>query len=485
MPALEKTPNIGFIRTEVEECLEVWDMVNHCSAGAKKVKEMGELYLPKPDSDNDQGKNDAKYKKFLKRAVFYPVTGRTLHGLNGQVFSKPVDLQLPPALAFLEEDVDGAGISLTQQAKEALSKTLKHGGCGLLTDAPATLADDVVTREDVRLNKYRPKIVVYNRSQIINWRVNTKGGTTQLEMLMLYELAIAADDGYEFKYAPRWREFRLEDGGLVVRLWKKKEGSEGSGQVEFEQVGDDMFPTDVTQNRLQLIPFSFIGATNNDEEVDEAPLAGLASLNIHHYMNSADYEWSTFIAGQPTPVFTGLTDAWVKGHIQGKVRLGSANAVSLPEGATASLLQASPNTMPMEAMVHKEGQMLAIGAKLIESGKVQMTATEKIVDDVSAASVLSTSAKNVGAGYEKAIGFCALFVDGADVGEVLVELNSEFEIAALNAAERAEVVLGWQAGALTFSEMRKVYKQKGIATLSDEEAIAELESQGFSTGELI
>ena len=56
----------------------------------------------------------------------------------------------------------------------------------------------------------------------------------------------------------------------------------------------------------------------------------LAVLNIAHYRNSADYEESCFVTGQPTVWASGLTEAWVEDVLKGELRLGSFGGIPLP-----------------------------------------------------------------------------------------------------------------------------------------------------------
>ena len=65
----------------------------------------------------------------------------------------------------------------------------------------------------------------------------------------------------------------------------------------------------VPLEKLANIPFIFCGALNNSPDVDKSPVYDIAEVNIAHYRNSADYEESCFIAGQATPVLTGLTQS--------------------------------------------------------------------------------------------------------------------------------------------------------------------------------
>ena len=84
------------------------------------------------------------------------------------------------------------------------------------------------------------------------------------------------------------------EGKYRQRLYKfDQKGALLTGQAEevFPQLGS------LDQG---VIPFTFIGATNNDHTIDDAPLLPLAELNIGHFRNSADNEESSFVVGQPT-----------------------------------------------------------------------------------------------------------------------------------------------------------------------------------------
>lgn len=487
---MPSSPNIGFTRKEVVAKLKKWGLVDDCTEGEETIKKKGETYLPKPETNTDPTKNQYQFEKYKLRAVFFPVTGRTLEGLIGQVFSKEIATELPPSLEFLEQDVDGAGTTLEQQAKSTLESTLKHGRGGLLSDFPRVEEGTVVTEADIEAGKFRARVLLYQPAQIINWREQVTGGQTRLSLLVLKEEKDVSEDKFEIKCEPRWRVYEVNEEGVVeVSIWKlqgKEAGGGGSapvaGKNEYELEVEPFLLRDGNQNYLTEIPFTFVGSTNNDSTVDEPPLYPLACLNVAHYRNSADYEQSLFIAGQPTPVFAGLTDDWVKNHIKGQVMLGSQNAVVLPVGGTAELLQAEANTMPMEGMKHKEEQMKAIGAKLIEPGTVQQTATETEIEATSEASILSSVAKNVSAAYKAAFHFCSKFREEVEKDLITVQLNSEFQSLGLNAQERQEVVAAWQAGILSRSEVREVYRKKGIATLSDADAKTEIENDEITFG---
>ena len=127
--------------------------------------------------------------------------------------------------------------------------------------------------------------------------------------------------------------------------------------------------------------------------------------------------------------------------------------------------------------------MVALGAKLVEQATVQRTATEANIETASENSVLANSANNVSAAYEFALTKCAEFV-GAH-GEIVFQLNTDYNLATMDATERAEVVKSWQAGAITFEEMRTVQKRAGIAYEDDAKAKEQIAQDSASAMGLV
>jgi len=442
-------PNVAFIRNELKNKLASYYLIRDCIEGEQKIKAGKTKYLPMPNASDTSIENQTRYKAYVERAVFYNVTQRTLEGLVGQVFAKPAEIEISPILDTVKDDANGSGISLEQVAKRALSLNVSFGRAGVLVDYPAT--DTPASRADIINGDIRPTIETYNPWDIINWRTIARGAKEILSLVVLHEDFVYSDDGFEMKTGEQWRVLRLEnDLTYKVEVWRK-------GEADFSIV-EQYYPKDSTGNYIREIPFTFIGSKNNDSEIDEAPLYSIASLNIAHYRNSADYEESCFMVGQPTPIFTGLTEAWVKNVLDGVIALGSRGSIPLPVGASASLLQAEPNSMPMEAMTAKERQMVALGAKLVEQAQVQRTATEAGLENASESSILASCTNNVSAAIKWALEWCGVFVGNFE--PVIFKLNSEFNVnvydAQIAVAKQGEVSLGLTAKADYRSWLRKV-----------------------------
>ena len=450
-------------RRELRDREQDYKQIADCVAGERTVKKGRTKYLPMPNADDESPENVARYDAYLKRAVFYNVTQRTLSGMVGEVFSRDPVVEMPTSLDVMGEDADGSGLTLTQLAKRAVRYTLSMGRAGVLADYPHV--EEGISRADVESGDIQPTLTIYSALDVINWRTIKKKAKTYLTLVVLREMYDDEDDGFAVTQKEQFRVLRLTDGVYTVEIYR-------DGAVFMEAVA----PTDADGKTFDYIPFTFIGSENNDAEIDHPPMYDLSSLNVAHYRNSADYEEGVYMVGQPTPVFAGLTEEWVKNVMDGQVRLGSRGGVMLPDGGSAQLLQMEANTAAFEAMEHKEKQMVALGAKLVEQKQVQRTATEADLESASETSVLADVAKNVSAALKFGIEICARFAGDADA-EIVYDLNTDYRIARMTPQERAQLISEWQQGAVTFSEMRAGLRKAGAATLDDDEAKDEIESE--------
>jgi len=454
---------INTLHPRYRENVLKWEKIHDCIEGENAVKGKRELYLPKPNKLDTSPENEARYLQYLNRAVFFNSTSRTLKGLVGMVFSKPTTIEIPTELEIMNESDDG--LTLEQQAKVLLEEVVSVGRGGLLVDFPQV--DNVLTKAD--LAGVKPIIAFYSSECIINWKTTVINGRKMLSLVVLAETR-ERDDNDEFEQETEtvYRVLILRDGIYYSELYR------GEGQ-SFELI-ESTTPLDSTGTPLTEIPFVFCGSENNDETVDEAPLYDLATLNIAHYRNSADYEESCFIVGQPTPYLTNLSRNWIDTVFNGGVEFGSRSAILLPEGATAGLLQAQPNMLAFEAMGHKEKLMIAIGARLIEKAEVQRTATEISADSVGQNSILANTANNVSDAMVQALQHALKFLTNRDA-EIVFELNTDFDSNNLSPQEITALVSLWNSDLVTFEEIRKILKDGQLAYEEDDVAQTQIEER--------
>lgn len=473
----QPTPNIAYVLPEVQAKAAPWKKIRDCIAGQDAIKSATTDYLPMPNADDKSIENASRYLAYLTRAVFYNVTGRTHRGLVSLAFAEEPTIQLAPQLEGLLSNVDGAGISLEQQTRATLGEVAATGRCGLLVDYPPVV--EQVSQAQIAALGLQPTIRRYEPQDIINWRVSIIGGVRLLTLVVLQETVAVPTDDFVSQVVKQWRVLRLvpDDRGMfryIVTVYRMPTNASQMGYSAITAL-EQYEPRDYTGRPWNVIPFLACGSENNEITIDAPPLLDLAELNIAHYRNSADYEESVFMCGQPTPTLEGMTKDWWENVLNKTVRLGSRSAVPLPAGARLALVQASPNDLVREAMQDKERQMVALGARLIQTNTVQRTATEAKLESASELSVLSTCANNVAAGYVQALKWAGMFAGTKQDSVFEMHANAEFD--SLSVEERAQLMAEMQNDGITWSEYRAHLHAAGVATLDDKKAKAEIEAE--------
>lgn len=454
-----------YILPEVVARLPIWQLVEDCYLGQQAIMAKGTLYLPDPSPiDEDETVRHQRYQDYQKRAVFYNATRRTASAMAGMVFSRYPTLDIPPELEYIKTSVDGGSLSLVGQARQAFLTLLLKGRGGLLADYPYVPDSKYKpTKEQVKRFNYTPKIRLFEPEHIINWRTLRINNANKLTLLVLKESYIKSDDGFLAQYGEQLIVYRWIDGVVHHSLYQKDD--------TWHEVQTGIL------NGVSDIPFTFFGSNDNDETIDVAPLYDLAVLNLAHYRNTADYEESNFISGQPSLFITGLTKEWVTDVInQGHpIRLGARTANVLGSGANAFLLQSTANGGLYQALQDKKSQMIALGARLIEPGGSTKTATEAQGDKANETSVLAILANNLSDAYSCVLNYCADFL-GVNHTCTMV-LSTRFDSIKMTPQERGQLISEWQAGAITWSEMRARMVDDEIAFIEDDEiAKAQIDS---------
>ena len=393
----------------------VWAKTRDAVKGSVAIKEKKHAYLPVPDNkslDDARGIETVRYKQYLKRAVFTNFTGRTKNALVGAAFRKNPMYELPEAVDYLNQDATGDGLSLVQLAKDELSNLMETGRSLLLVDYPQ--ADSNLSLEDVNMLDLRASIVPYTAEQCVNWKTSVINGRRLLTLCVLAEPYFNTDLEFSHDSDIQYRVLRLTDEGYSQQIYR-----------DDKPVTDEIYPRKADGSVWEEIPLIFVGSKNNDSTIDDAPLSDIADVNVAHYRNSADYEESCFITGQPSLFIThSLTSEQFEEYNPDGLILGSRAGHVLGETGSAILLQASPNNLVMEAMKAKEQAMVMIGARIITDRGGNETAEGARIRFASENSVLGDIVSNLSQGLEKAIGYVCEFM--GVTGDYYFQINSEF-----------------------------------------------------------
>ncbi|WP_272691147.1 DUF4055 domain-containing protein [Providencia sp. PROV132] len=441
------TNNVDFTRPEYKAAAPQWKLVRDVCRGGEDIN----TYLPEL-VEQDDARKKKRNKDYQDRAVFYPITGNTRNGMIGMAFKKDPLVAVIEKLSCLKDDADGAGSSIYQLAQSSLESVLEVGRHGLYVDY----------NSDSKL----PYIFQYRAEDIINWRTARINGRTMLTLVVLRE-TVEEEDGFGFKDAIQYRVLAIEDGHFICRVYRK-----AAGQSVF-QIDSEYMPERAGNGAWDEIPFTFIGAQNNDHTIDEAPLLGLAKINLGHYRNSADYEDSVFFCGQVQPYLGGLDTTW-RDHLEKTgVIVGSRSPVMLPKDGFFGYAQAQPNMLAKEAMDSKRDYMVALGAQLVSADSKVKTVIQSVGEQNAQTSILSICCSNVSDAFSKALMWCAEYL-GLDTADISFEINKDLVNHIADSAMIREIVSAWQSSAIRKSDLvRSLQKYDVIDPADDIEVVVD------------
>ena len=396
--------------------LPVWTQTRDAVRGSVAVKEKKHSYLPVPDNDSGderKGTETTRYRQYMKRALFTNFTGRTKNALVGAAFRKEPQIYLPEGLEYLKYDATGDGLSMNQLAKDELANLMETGRSIFLVDYPQ--ADENLSAEEVARLDLRASIIPFTAEQVINWKSDVVNGRKVLSSVVIAEYYLEALDEFDHSQETQYRVLRLTEEGYSQQIYRE--------DVPYT---NEIYPKMADGSNWMEIPLVFVGSKNNDSTIDDAPLSDIAEINMAHFRNSADYEESCFLVGQPSLFLThSLSYEQFQQYNPQGIKLGSRAGHVLGETGSANLLQADPNNLVMEAMKAKENQMVAIGARIITDRADRETAEAARIRFASENSVLGDVVSNLSEALQKCVMWVGMFM-GVDTNDIQFEINREF-----------------------------------------------------------
>jgi hypothetical protein len=454
-----------------------WRRVRDVVSGQDAVHGGGTLYLPKL---LDQELSE--YLAYVDRTPFYNASWRTIAGFIGMLFRKPPTLEVPKTLEAMLDDVTMSGVSFSDFARDCALEDLEVSRLGVLVDHPAQLQNEdgsPVTVAQAQAAGQRPSMQMYKTENIINWRYGRVNNATVLTQVRLLELHETEKSEFEYETESRIRVLDLIDGFYRVRVFKEDNG---------EQIGSDVYPT-INNKKLTSIPFFFIGPDGTEGAiVDDPVMIDLIDLNLKHYQVSADYEHGCHMTGLPTPVISGYKpgfDDKTGQPIKEKFYIGSATAWIFPDAqAKAEFLEFTGQGLDAleKNLARKEGQMAAIGARMLAPEKSGVEAAETLAIRHSGEnSILSSIAIAVSDGLTKAL---KVFAEWAGIaGECKFQINRDFVPMSVD----AQTLTAWlglvQAGQMSTESLFDLLKRADIvdAELSFEDEQARIDANPIPT----
>ena len=460
---------ITFKRSDYTAALADWLKIDAVVNGT--VKNYGEAYLPNPNAVEDGQEARKIYERYKERAAFFNATGSTLRSLVGMAFKRWPSFERPPEMDYLEDDADGSGVSIYQQSQNAVAEVLAKGRKALFVDYPQV--DRTLSRAEMASGYYRPTIISLDAEQVINWRTERVGSSHKLVQVVFWEeIEAVASDGIGVEFQKLYRRLMLVDGVYMQQVWVQ-------GKESTEMVSE-FTPRDGAGRTWDVLPFCFIGSQNNDHRIDNPPMLDMVNLNIKHYQVSADWYNALFYAGQPQPWMAGLTTEWRDWLEEHGYIVGSRSVIPLPEGGQFAFATVPAETAIQSELKDIEQRMVAIGARLIQSGVAVKTAQQARDESEATTSVLSLAVENVNEAYNKALGYVARYLNIG--GEWSYQVNSQF-IGSADAQMVTALVALYNTGRFPDDDLFRFLRRSDLIdpTKTDDEIREALEGQSLGT----
>lgn len=430
--------------------LSTWTKIEHITR-MRFVENYLVALNPHDTSEANRQRND----QYKKRAIFYAVASATVSGLVGALFRRDPILSVPEELQYMARNADGANTSIYQQAQSLADDVIRKSRAGLYVSFPPT--DGMVSRADLIEGRITSTITRFEPEQIINWRVETVNNQRRLRFVVIEELREKSNrytvDRYRYL-----RELYLDEEGVYrERHW--------SDEGQSLQVVAEYTPTDANGDTWEIIPFTFVGAVNNDEKIDRAVMLPLVDLNIGHYRNSADWEDNVWYVGQSQPFMTNLSEQHLELMRENNMYVGSRQLLGVPEGGTFGFAAAPANPLVRQAMLDKIDMMVQLGARLIQPGTAPRTATEAAGMLAAQHSVLSLIAANISEAYTQCLQWAARYIGVAEdegMAEIGFQVHQDFVEPETNPQELQQIMMGWIQGSVPLNDYVRYMQERGL-----------------------
>ena len=452
--------------------------------GGRAIKAGAERFLPKPE-----GMSKSAYESYVKRALFYGATGRTVEALTGAVFRREPTVEIQKSFKDELEDVTLSGVSFQAIAQDIFSRVLGVGRHGVLIDWSDTNA--------------RPYWTRYDATSITNWQTQRIGGKQVLTQVILHETATApSDDPFRPSQTEQYRQLKLDT--LVIAgtdtspavvtyeyhnvVWQPEVTKDESGRERIEwKVVSDTVPMRRGES-IPFIPFTFFGPGGIDPMPLRPPLIDLIEVNLAHYRVSADHKHALFLTAQPTPWVTGAKDGESE-----DLKIGSSIAwVFENENAKVGMLEfTGAGVEAMQAdLKDMQGQMSVLGARLLEvPPTTPETASAVRMRHAGDDAVLQKIAMSCGSGLTQVLRQHAWWSGTGEYDVTInVALSREFFAVRMGPQELQALLLAVQAGQMSYSTFYRQLQLGGIARpgVSEEDekhAIGADDGAGTGTGD--
>lgn len=388
-----------------------WKKCRDIFEGSEVVKAAGSAYLPRLTNQSDD-----EYNAYKERALFYPITGKTVSALVGLAVYRDPFLKYPDLMAPYFKDT--GGLQFYEYWCQAIQELLLLGRYGVLCDAPAGGGE--------------PYLSAYCAESIINWQTDESGNLT---MVLLVESTYERSTTDEFTLTETmgYRALRLVNGEYEVEIYNAEGVSVSKKNPTYRG------------KTLSYIPFFLANPYGISGTVVKPSMLDIVNINISHYHSSADLEHGRHFTGLPTPVAIGVDADTI-------LKIGSMTAwvIPDPQGDAKYLEFTGQGLQSLEnAMKEKQSQLASMSARFIDNSTRGSEAVDAVrlrymMDAATLAVVIRTTNVLFNLSYK-----VIAEMKGLSPDEVQITMNTNILSSKLSSKEVKELVESYIDGGIS------------------------------------
>lgn len=437
-----------------------WDATRDAIAGERRVKEQGALYLPPLDVEYG-----TSYETYKERAVFVNMVSRTVLGLVGTVFRRPLKVEGTDKKNLKNVTLDGLDLNLF--AKKLAYEVCSIGRIGVLVD--------------MANNGEKPYLTEYIAENILSWHTKLVNGREVLDYVLLREItdetpllddgAVVASDtsNYTGGLSARFRVLLLENGVYKQRVYKV-DPREASPNLR----GTDYVEVTPTRNGkpFDFIPMVIIGPMSPTPGVQKSPIFDIVVLNYAHYRTSAQLEHGRYYTA--LPVYYVPTQA---GTEKNEYHVGPSVVWEVPTGEKPGILEYYGTGLKSlsDSLTEKEEHIAQLGGRIMGIRPAATAESDNIfkMKQANEMSILLNITESMSAGLTTVFKWYLewLRIDSTDVRVIL---NQDFKSLAIAARELRAVALLYQEGIIPLQIVYETLQASEF--ISDDISLEEFEA---------
>jgi len=392
------------------------DLVSSLWGGTQAMRDAGEIYLPRAESEEVRDWKIRRDRSFLTN--FF---NRSVKVMAGRLFEEYVTVaNSSQQFVNFSQNVDLEGRNLHRFAYDITKTTIRDGLRFIVIDAPS--AEGVKTAADERKSGIRPYFVEVDVRNVLGWKTDDIAGQRVLTQFRYMEVVTEPKDEF---IDVAVEQIRVIEPNLV-RLYRN------DGKGNWVQVNE-------IQTSVNFCPVVPIYAGRQGFMDFEPPLLDLAWLNVAHWQSDSDQRHILHVARVPILFWAGAESKKDDNGNEVGVVVG-ANSLVTSGSADAKLSYTEHSGQAIgsgrQDLIDIEDKARSIGAEFTSPHKSgEQTATASAIDEAGDISDLSALAQNIKDSLELAFDMVGEMIGQPFQGEVTINTKLGIMTNPVNVAE--------------------------------------------------